>query len=154
MTRLRKNSILKRIPIELLLIPFIIGIFSAPAARAQPSVQIHVSKGPYYKGVPMEVQIHIEGIERSPEPSCSAEDSESGTLRLVGLVPNITTHISMINGRTTRTEVVKYVCRYSFIPARPGVHHFPPFRIQQGAEVALSRAQSIVVEKLASYVSA
>ncbi len=150
MTRLRKNSILKRIPIELLLIPFIIGIFSAPAARAQPSVQIHVSKGPYYKGVPMEVQIHIEGIERSPEPSCSAEDSESGTLRLVGLVPNITTHISMINGRTTRTEVVKYVCRYSFIPARPGVHHFPPFRIQQGAEVALSRAQSIVVEKLAS----
>ncbi|MFP6641748.1 MAG: hypothetical protein VCC04_15995, partial [Myxococcota bacterium] len=77
-----------------------------PVQGQEPTAQLRVSRAPYHVGIPMELQLHVTGLEREPEPLCEAESPPDGSLRLVGLVPNVSTQITMINGRTTRSETV------------------------------------------------
>ena len=121
---------------------------SGTAHAAAPSAQLRVSRAPYHVGIPMEVQIHITGFEREPEPSCEVEEPDGGSLRFLGLVPNVSTQISIINGRTTRSETVTFVCQYQFTPRREGQLRLQPFRAIQDQTSVQTTAYTIDAEAL------
>ena len=118
------------------------------AHAEDPSAQLRVSRGPYHVGIPMEVQVHINGFEREPDPTCEVDPPRGGSLRFLGLTPNVSTQISIINGRTTRSETVTFICQYQFTPRTEGQHRFQPFRAQQDQKVAQTTAYSIEAEAL------
>jgi hypothetical protein len=96
----------------------------------------------------MEVQVHISGFEREPEPTCEVDPPKGGSLRFLGLSPNVSTQISIINGRTTRSETVTFVCQYQFTPRKEGQHLFQPFRVRQGQKSVQTTGYSIEAEAL------
>ena len=118
------------------------------AQAAAPSAQLRVSRAPYYVGIPMEVQVHISGLNRDPEPTCEGKEPDGGSLRFIGLVPNISTQISIINGRTTRSENVTFVCQYQFTPRREGRIRLQPFRVTQDQTRIETTAYTVDAEGL------
>lgn len=132
----------------LILVVALALLYGPPLHGQEPQGQLRVSRAPYHVGLPMEIQLHVTGLEREPEPVCEAEAMSDGSLRLVGLIPNVSTQITMVNGRTTRSETVTFVCQYEYIPRRKGNHRFPPFKITQGQTVVETAAYAIEAEAL------
>lgn len=119
-----------------LLLVLLVGI---PCAFAQ-QAQVRVSASPYYVGVPIDVHVIVDGFEESPEPTIEA-DAPSGTvLSLVGVSPNVSTSIQIINGQMTRDHSVRFVYRYRLLAQQPGRLEVGPFNITQGTTTASARA--------------
>lgn len=121
---------------------------ASAAPAASPSAQLRVSRAPYHVGIPMEVQVHVSGFEREPEPTCEADAPEGGSLRFIGLIPNVSTQISIVNGRTTRSETVSFVCQYQLTPRREGLLRLSPFRVTQDQQTLETTAYTIEAEAL------
>ena len=104
----------------------------ATSAAAQPRLELQVGRSPHYVGVPVELQIRSTGFERNPQPTCNAPEPPIGELRLVGLVPNFSSSMQIINGRVTRSETVIFTCQYEYIATKPGTVRLGPFQMTQG----------------------
>lgn len=108
--------------------------------------QLRVDQGPYYVGEPVEIQFQITGAAREPEPRCEAEAPDGASLRLVDIVPNISTSVQIINGQVTRSESVSFICRYQFIAKRAGRFRLSPFRAEQAGTEIRSNPQLLDVQ--------
>jgi hypothetical protein len=108
--------------------------------------QLRLDQGPYYVGEPIEIQFQITGAQREPEPRCEAEPPDGASLRLVDVVPNISTSVQVINGQVTRTESVSFICRYQFVARRAGRFQLNPFRAEQAGTQMRSNPQLLDVQ--------
>jgi hypothetical protein len=120
------------------------------AAQDSPRVELKVAPAPYYVGMPVDLHLQIEGLERSPDPTCSAGPVDGALMNLVAIVPSVSTRVTVINGRTTRTDRVTFVCRFSLTVSRPGEIRLGPFLVAQGSVRATSPTYSISVQTIAS----
>lgn len=123
------------IAVELVLplaVPLLLAV-AAGAARAQ-ELQVQVPRGPHYAGVPIEIQLVVNGFEEQPEPSCSAPDPPQGTLRMTGISPSVTSSVTIIGGRITRVRDVRFVCRFVYEGARAGPVQLGPFLVTQASK--------------------
>lgn len=102
-----------------------------PWALAQ-QAQVRVSNGPYYVDVPVDVEVTVEGFQRSPEPTVDVDGPAGAELKLVGVSPNFSSSIQIINGRMSRSERVRFVYRYRLLANRPGRLEVGPFQVTQG----------------------
>jgi hypothetical protein len=118
-------------------------------AQQAPQVELKIAPAPYYVGVAIDLHLQVEGLEASPEPSCTDAAVDGGRLSLVAIVPNISTQVTIINGRTSRTDRVTFVCRFSLTVARPGEIRLGPFLVAQGAVRGESPIYSIQARTLA-----
>jgi len=108
--------------------------------------QLRVDQGPYYVGEPIEIQFQITGAAREPEPRCEAEPPDGASLRLVDVVPNVSTSVQIINGQVTRSESISFICRFQFIARRAGRFRLEPFRAEQAGTQMRSNHQLIDVQ--------
>ena len=120
----------------------------AASAQVSPRADLKIAQAPYYVGVPIDLHLQVEGFEREPEPRCSGAPVDGGTLDLVGIVPNVTTQVTIINGRTTRTESATFICRFVLTPSRSGNLRLGPFVAAQAGIEAKSPVYSIPVQTL------
>ena len=127
------------------------GLATAGDALAQSGTRadLKVGQPPYYVGIPINLHLQVEGLEREPEPSCSAPEVPGGTLNLLSISPNISTRVTIINGRTSRTDSVTFICRFSLTLSKPGNIRVGPFKASQGLVEVESPAYSIPVQVLA-----
>ena len=139
-TRLRAPSI----HAVCLLVVFLCGIADGSAQVAE----VRVSASPYYVGVPIDVQVIVEGFERSPEPTIDVEPPKEATLKLAGVSPNVNSSIQIINGQMTRSERIRFVYRYRLIADRAGPLELGPFRVAQGATRAEARGVRFAIENV------
>ncbi|MCS5635644.1 MAG: BatD family protein [Myxococcota bacterium] len=130
---------------------FLVGLVLVAPARAQeePRAELKIAPAPYYVGVPIDLHLQVEGLERQPEPRCSAASGDGADLEFTGLSPNITTQVTIINGQTTRTETVSYVCRFSLTVSKPGELRLGPFVASQGGVEVKSPTYAIDVQTIA-----
>ena len=110
---------------------FALFVWVAASSAVAQTIELRVAPGPHYVGDPVDVEVHTEGFERSPEPSCLAPPPADGTLHLRGISPNVQSSIQIINGRMTRSERVRFVCHFQFIAQRPGRYALGPFTAEQ-----------------------
>jgi len=116
------------------------GNASAQEARTR------VSSGPHYVGVPIDIQIIADGFERSPEPTIEAKIPSGSTMKFIGVSPNTSSSIQIINGQMTRNERVRFAYNYRLVVNNPGTLQVRPFRITQGKSSTQTDALSLVVE--------
>ena len=130
---------------------FLVGLCLAgpTASQASTRADLKIAPGPYYVGVPIDLHVQIAGLEATPEPRCSADPVEGGELQFASMTPNISTQVSIINGRTTRIENVTFVCHFSLTVSRPGETRLGPFRAVQGQTQAQSPVYAISVQTIA-----
>jgi hypothetical protein len=117
-------------------------LLTAQYADAQ-EVEVRVDPGPHYVGVPIGIQVVARGFEEEPQPKPEIPPPQDGRLELMGVSPNISSQITIINGRMSRTKQTTFVYRYRFLASRPGRLELGPFRITQGATVRSTRKLSL-----------
>ena len=117
-----------------LLIVLLVGTARVLAQQAD----VRVSTGPHYVDMPIDIQVIVDGFERSPEPTIDVDVPEGMVINLVGVSPNISSSIQIINGRMTRDERVRFVYRYQLLAQTQGHLELVPFRVAQGAATAVA----------------
>lgn len=119
-------------------------VLAAGSAAGQ-TVEMQVSEAPHFAGEPVDVQLVVDGFAGEPDPDVQIESPGGAELELVGMSPNISTSISIVNGRVTRVESVRFAYRYRFVPSGPGRYSIGPFRVRQGELSASAPAVAIDV---------
>ena len=103
---------------------------------------------PYYSGVPLELQVVAEGFEENPQPQLEFEQPTDGSLDLVGVSPNISSSIQIINGRMTQSRSVVFKYHLRFLVRKVGSYQVGPFSVVQGNIRKRVASAKIDVEKI------
>ena len=120
-------------------------VLGANLVHAQQAV-VRVSQAPHYVDVPIDIEVVAQGFEQSPEPEVEVDPPNGATLDLLGVSPNVSTSVTVINGRMTRTETVRHVYRYRLLPSSEGTVTVGPFRLSQGGATARTRALELRID--------
>ncbi len=126
---------------------FIVLLSTTTAAFAQ-EAEVRVSSHPYYVGVPIDIQVIVDGFERDPEPTVDVAPVAGTILEFVSVSPNVSSSIRIVNGQMTRSERVRFVYRYRLTADRPGPLTVGPFEIAQGGKNAHARAVHFELEQV------
>lgn len=129
-------------------VALLLALVLAPIAAARASLELRVSREPYYPGVPVDIHVRATEFEADPEPSCAAPEPEAGQLIFRGMAPNISSSVRIVNGRVSRSESAVFTCQYQFIAAAPGSYRVGPFRMTQGQNQRQSEPRGIEIQKV------
>lgn len=120
---------------------------AAAGARAQ-QIEVRTERGPHYVGVPVDIEVHTEGFEREPEPACTAEQNRGGSVKLVGISPNFSSSIQIINGQISRSESVEFTCHFRFVATEAGRLPVGPFVVSQSGKEKRTQEYRIEVGRI------
>ena len=84
------------------------ALMLAQAAGAQ-RVDLRVGRGPHYVGESIDVQVVAKGFDEEPVPTVEAPQAQAGQLEFLGVSPNISSQVTIINGRVSQSKQVSFV---------------------------------------------
>ena len=115
----------------------------APYPAAAQRMRLQAAPGPHYVGDAVDVQIVVDGLEASPDPELDIGAAADGlNVTFLGLSPQTSRSITIINGRRTDTSTVRYIWRYQITAQREGSFTWGPFTARQGANEVTHRELS------------
>lgn len=124
----------------------LLALLSTAAMAADPQIRLAISQGPYYTGVPVTVQVNADGFEEQPQPEIRALSDAAADLRFVGLSPNVSRSVRIVNGQITQSTLVRFTFAYELLPRAPGRYRVGPFEVSQGGVSKRTGVTDIVVE--------
>lgn len=119
---------------------------SAPALAQQAGLQ--VAQGPYYVGVPIDLQLVLEGFLEEPSPEVTATPPPGATLTFVQARPQVSSMMSIVNGKVTQSKEVRFGFVYQLTPSAPGRITLGPFTATQGPHSVQSRTITLNVTEI------
>lgn len=122
---------------------------AAGRASAQ-AAQVTTDVGPHYVGEAVAIRVTAVGFEEEPTPSVEMAPPRNGSLELVGVSPNVSQSITIVNGQMTRTRDVTHVFQFRYTATQPGNAQLGPFRIIQGMRQADVREVRLQVQAVPS----
>ncbi len=135
------------IPLRTLFCLVLLLAWNGLHAQAQ-QAQVRASAAPYYVGIPIDIEIVVDGFEKSTEPAIDVQTPPNTSLQLLGVNPNISSSIQIVNGQVTKNERVRFVYRYRLSAQRPGTITLGPFHISQGGTLLSAKAVRFKVAKV------
>jgi hypothetical protein len=108
-------------------------------------LDLHVARGPHYAGVPIEIELRALGFEEDPQPEARAPAPARGGLELLDVAPNVSSSITIVDGRISQTKTVEFVYRFRLLVSQPGPLEVGPFQVSQGSVVRTAPALSLEV---------
>jgi hypothetical protein len=108
-------------------------------------LDLHVARGPHYAGVPIEIELRALGFEEDPQPEARAPSPARGGLELLDVAPNVSSSITIVDGRISQTKTVEFVYRFRLLVSQPGPLEVGPFQVSQGSVVRTAPALSLEV---------
>jgi hypothetical protein len=118
-----------------------------PLASAQ-QVQLRTPPGPFYLGAPIELRLTVEDFEEQPQPEASVPTPERGRLELAGVSPQVSSSITIVNGRVSQSKQVRFVYQYRYFPEGPGSVELGPFVVTQGAVSRTTRSVRLEIREV------
>jgi hypothetical protein len=103
-----------------------------PRLAVAQQVHLQVPPAPHYMGTPIEIRLSVEGFEEEPQPEASVQAPARGRLEFVGVSPNVSSSVTILNGQVTRSREVRFVYQYRYLAAEPGPVEIGPFVVAQG----------------------
>ena len=125
------------------------SLFVAPTASAQ-TLRVQTSRGPYYLGEPIEIQVIASDFAEEPTPEIEPGEPSGGRLRYAGVSDSTSTSISIINGRMSRVKEVHFVYRFEFVADRQGRARIPAFVVSQSNTSRSTRPFDLEIEGVES----
>jgi hypothetical protein len=122
-------------------------VLLAQLADAQ-QVELRTGRGPHYVGVPVEIQLIAEGFAEDPVPEPEVGPLATGRLEFMGVSPNVSSQVTIINGRVSQSKQVQFVYRYRFWAERAGTVELGPFRIAQTGTVRSTRKVRLALSEV------
>ena len=116
----------------------------AGPARAQQAA-LQITQGPYYTGVPIDLQVVADDFEEEPQPEVTGDAPAGATLQFVQARPQVSSMMQIVNGRVTQSRTVRFGFVYQLTAPTAGRYTVGPFTVTQNGKSAVTRSLSITV---------
>ena len=129
------------------LLVFVLLCNTSTSAIAQ-QAQVVAKQGYHYTGVPIDVQVVVDGFDEAPQPSIEVANPAQGRLHFVGVSPSVKTSIQIINGQMTQSKIVRFIYHYTFTADQPGNYSIGPFTVSQASRSATTRDLTLTLGEI------
>lgn len=120
-------------------------LLGAPGrARAQ-QLSLHLDTEEVYANLPFVLSVAAQGFDEAPQPTLSPLTIANCKVTPLGVTPNVSSMLQIINGQRTESRSVTFVYRFRVEAAKPGQYVVPALTAQQGATRAQSQAARFTV---------
>lgn len=106
------------------------------------TVTVRAESRELYVGLPFALSVEAQGFEETPEPKVAPFEIPGARVTFVGVSPNVSSMISIVNGHRTERREVSFVFRYRVEVPAPGNYQVPAITVEQGTHKAQSRPAS------------
>lgn len=104
------------------------------------SIQLQVESRDIYAELPFTLSLSATGFDEEPQPEPPALTIEGAEVTYLGVSPNVSSRISIINGRRSESRDVTFVYRWRVQVPDPGTYSVPELSLTQGDKQASSGA--------------
>ena len=125
-----------------------LALAAAAPARAQ-SVRLQIDSRELYTGVPFILGLVAEGFAEEPQPEQPILEIADCKVTALGVHPNVSTSIAIINGRRSASHQVTFVFRYRVEATRAGRFEIPALSVFQSGKAASTRPSAFMVKEIA-----
>lgn len=98
-------------------------------------------------GVPFGLVITATGFAENPQPEIDEFQISGASVSLVSVQPSVSRQISIVNGRRSMSEDVRYVYKYAVQTTDSGSYTVPPITARQGTTQATSAGGKFTVQE-------
>lgn len=119
----------------------------APSAWAQ-SLSLQADSEELYANLPFVLSLSAADFDEAPQPAPPELEIQGCEVTYLGVSPNVSQQIQIINGRRSEWKEVTFVYRWRVNPSASGRYQVPPLTVAQGAKSATSRAAAFTVEAM------
>ena len=116
----------------------VLGVVGAPGRAAAQQLTLHLDAEEVYANLPFVLSVAAQGFDEAPQPTLSPLTIANCRVTPLGVTPNVSSMLQIINGQRTESRSVTFVYRFRVEAAKPGQYVVPALTAQQGA----TRAQS------------
>lgn len=103
-----------------------------PAPALAQKVQLQVAQGPYYTGVPIDLQIVADDFDEEPQPEVRGQEPDGARLEFVQARPQVSSMMQILNGKVTQSRQVRFAFVYRMTASKAGRYRLGPFTVVQG----------------------
>ena len=119
----------------------------APAAAAQ-TLSLQVDAEELYADLPFVLSLSAKGFDESPQPAPPALAIAGCEATYLGVSPNVSQQIQIVNGRRSEWREVAFVYRWRVQASAAGRYEVPPLTVTQGAKSATSPAANFTTRAM------
>jgi cytochrome c-type biogenesis protein CcmH/NrfG len=117
-------------------------------AAAEPTAQFQLGDRSPHAGVPFTLQLIVDGFDEQPQPDPPKLDISGAQVTFVGVSPNVSRSIQIINGRRTDSTNVRWVFQWRVDVAKSGHVHVPAVTVVQGSKRATAEAGDLDLDEV------
>ena len=114
------------------------------------SLQLQVESRDIYAELPFTLSLSAQGFAEEPQPDAPELAIEGATVTYLGVTPNVSTRIQIINGQRSDSRDVTFIYRWRVEATAAGTYTVPPLTVAQGELSASSRAASFAAREIAT----
>lgn len=121
------------------LVSAVVLLLSAVSVWGQ-AIQLQVESRDIYAELPFTLSLSATGFDENPQPEPPDLSIEGAEVTYLGVSPNVSSRISIINGRRSESRDVTFVYRWRVQVPAPGSYSVPALSLTQGDKQAGSSA--------------
>ena len=114
------------------------------------SLQLQVESRDIYAELPFTLSLSAQGFAEEPQPDAPELAIERASVTYLGVTPNVSTRIQIINGQRSDSRDVTFIYRWRIEAPAAGSYTVPPLTVTQGALSASSVAASFAAREIAT----
>lgn len=119
-------------------------------ASAQPQLTLQVEDREIYADLPFTLTLQARGFEETPQPEAPVLKIDSARVTYLGMTPNVSRQITIINGRRSELHEVTFVYRWRVQLARSGTYRIPALTVTQDNQSATTPATQFTAKDIES----
>ena len=120
---------------------------AAPPAGAQ-SLQLQVDRTDLHAGMPFVLSLTAKGFDEQSPPGQPHIEIANCQVTALGMKPNVSSMIQIVNGRRRESRTVTFVYRYRLVAAKAGNYTIPGIALTQGGKSAKIGSASFTVRDI------
>lgn len=115
------------------------SVLAASVGAAGQALRLEVDTEEIYAGLPFVLSASASGFKEEPAPDPPALAIGGARVTYLGMTPNVSQQIQIVNGRRSEWKEVTFVYRWRVQPERPGRYTVPALTVVQGVLLAVSQ---------------
>ena len=132
-----------RVGAALAIAGFALATLAQPASG--PTLSLSVESQAIHANMPFTLALQAKGFEESPTPVPPDVEIDGCEVAYLGVNPNVSTNITIVNGRRSDWREVTFVYRWRVLAPTAGRYTVPPLRLEQGGVEANTPAATFDV---------
>ncbi len=116
-----------------------------PATAAAQQLSLHLETEEVYANLPFVLSVQAQGFDEDPQPKLSKLSIPGCRITPMGVTPNVSSMVQIINGQRSEFRNVSFVFRFRVEATQAGQYTVPALFAEQGTKKAQSQPARFVV---------